>query len=611
MLESFGSSIEHIEDGSSLSIPMIRSWLQSCEEGHARCNTLVAGENRSISRLLVIDVESMCLVEAEEPRYFALSYVWGTAKVLMTLKENFNELKISGALERYGEKVPRLIRDVILFMQKLGERYIWVDSLCIVQDSYDTKMDLIRNMDIIYGEAVCTIIAHGSMDASASLPGVWEGTRRPCRVTTTRELGEHNTEVLICSPCHYSLNPSIYDSRGWTFQEQLLSRRRLVFGADEVFFSCHSQNAGDWCENPLTDLGNLVTKHPLVRTLNSEGSAIAVQPNLNPDLAGMANTWKTEQAILSLRKLAPDSNNAIERMKEVIYIYTSAVTHYSTRNLTYSSDILNAFSGILSTLERSYGFGSGSSVYGLLGKYFFYNFHFMAQMGNRRDGWPSWSWVGWDSQIFFLERETPEQLELKVKTGYLIDKEEVRMIGGVSLHQAKDGAEAISQPPPLLSTSDLTTQEEDGIPPNVISGLLSTSSKLPLFAFWADIAPPGVPRIRPHPIRTHFIRIWKDGYEQCGHVHESFGGRYETCRITEEEWARCRLVFLSHSPRRCVFHIYADCECKGTCNTLVVDPGADGEEGGERLYVRRVAMGEVCGNEWDNVKTTREFVVLA
>jgi hypothetical protein len=325
----------------------------------------------------------------------------------------------------------------------------------------------------------------------------------------------------------------------------------------------------------------------------------------------MGNTWKTQQAILSLGKLASDSSNTLERMKEVIYIYTSAVTHYSTRKLTYSSDILNAFTGILSTLERSYGFEARSSVYGLLGKYFFYNFHFMPQMGNRREGWPSWSWVGWDSQIYFLERENPEQLELKVQTGYFMDKGKVRMIGGTTLDPAKDGVEAVSPLPPLLNASGPITLAEEDIPPNLTSGLLSMSSKLPLFAFWADVAPPGVPRIRPHPIRTHFIRIWKNSYEQCGHVHESFGGRYEPCRITEEEWGRCRLVYLSHSPRRCVFHIYADCECKGTCNVLVVGAGVDGEEGEGRLYVRRVAMGEVCGNEWENVETTREFVVLA
>ncbi|RYP59342.1 hypothetical protein DL769_008580 [Monosporascus sp. CRB-8-3] len=617
MLGGLGRSVECHEDGGSLNIPLIRSWLQTCEGEHDWCNLLPNGAVRSISRLLLIDVESMCLVEAAAPRYFALSYVWGAAKVLMTLKSNFSALTQPGVLERLGEEVPLLIRDVILFMQRLGERYLWVDSLCIIQDDDSTKLDLIRRMDIIYAEAVCTIIAHGSIDASCPLPGVRQHTRRPYRLTTTRRIAGADKGILVCSPCHYTAYPSVYDTRGWTFQEQLLSRRRLVFGADQVFFSCHSQAAGDWCEDPLTDLGNSATNPAVTRILDARGSPVAIQPNFNPDLTGMADKWKTQQAILSISQLVSSCAESQDQKKRIIHMYTSAVTHYSSRRLSFPSDILNAFSGILSTIERSCGFRPRSSVYGLLERHLLYNLHWTAKTAARRQGWPSWSWVGWNSQIYFLEREDPGQLDLQIQEVYVIDRGEIKMIPSseerayLPPHSAIDTLATIPPPPnPPSTTSSGHSPDEPDIPSDRLDHLLHTSESLPLLAFWAKVAAPGALRIRFHPTRPAKVRIYQNDYKPCGHVHEEFDWTHGTSRPTDEAWDRCRLVYLSHSPRRCVFHIYEDCECAGTCNALVVDPGEAAAET-ECVYAARVAMAEVCGNTWRGVATTREFVAFA
>jgi len=66
-------------------------------------------------------------------RYVALSYVWGNVKTLKTSKLNFRELQEPGSLSLRSD-VPRVIKDAMKFTRLLGETYLWVDALCIIQD---------------------------------------------------------------------------------------------------------------------------------------------------------------------------------------------------------------------------------------------------------------------------------------------------------------------------------------------------------------------------------------------------------------------------------------------------------------------------------------------
>ena len=89
---------------------------------------------------------------------------------------------------------------------------------CIVQDDAASQESLIGKLDISYTNAVCTIIAHGNVDASSRIPGVRPGTRQLFRPATTEaEPGEGIQ--LVASPPHYSTCLSVYDTRGWTYQE--------------------------------------------------------------------------------------------------------------------------------------------------------------------------------------------------------------------------------------------------------------------------------------------------------------------------------------------------------------------------------------------------------
>jgi hypothetical protein len=74
-------------------------------------------------------------------------------------------------------KLPETIRDAIDFVRQFGERYLWVDALCIVQDDTENIKDLMGKMDLIYRGAIFTIIAAAGAGAESGLPGVQPGSR--------------------------------------------------------------------------------------------------------------------------------------------------------------------------------------------------------------------------------------------------------------------------------------------------------------------------------------------------------------------------------------------------------------------------------------------------
>ncbi|KAF4632992.1 hypothetical protein G7Y89_g5142 [Cudoniella acicularis] len=127
--------------------------------------------------LILIDVERRRLVNADlDCRYVALSYVWGKVYMLQTLEANLVELQEDNALANSNDKIPRAIREAMEVVAGMGEKYLWVDALCIVQDAPD-KLSHISCMDEIYSRAVLTIVALASNDASAGLPGICPDSR--------------------------------------------------------------------------------------------------------------------------------------------------------------------------------------------------------------------------------------------------------------------------------------------------------------------------------------------------------------------------------------------------------------------------------------------------
>ena len=94
----------------------------------------------------------MCLVSGDQKyRYFALSYVWGNMVTFQTLKSNLPDLEDDDSILRIKNKLPQVINDAMSLVSTLGERFLWVDALCIVKTMRETSKltSLIWTLSII------------------------------------------------------------------------------------------------------------------------------------------------------------------------------------------------------------------------------------------------------------------------------------------------------------------------------------------------------------------------------------------------------------------------------------------------------------------------------
>ena len=106
--------------------------------------------------ILLIDVVVGCLTSMVlGTQYVALSYVWGHCEALKLTKSNLMHLKKSRSIDVDigSAQVTNTVRDAMRLVSLLGEKYLWVDCLCIVQDELDTKQIYLNSMASIYANA--------------------------------------------------------------------------------------------------------------------------------------------------------------------------------------------------------------------------------------------------------------------------------------------------------------------------------------------------------------------------------------------------------------------------------------------------------------------------
>jgi hypothetical protein len=205
---------------SQLPFDLIKSWIRLCEHTHF-CRSVPLSATRA-GRLpfffTVIDVEKKCLIQPDSDcRYVALSYMWGTTARFTSTLQTIKEMSALGALDTIWTQLAPPIRDAILLTQKLGERYIWVDALCVSQQGEagaSMAQQNIQAMDSIYRHALCAIIAADDQAPEFGLAGV---------STINREVRQHVAEIVpgvrvlarFAPEAHIA--QSRYRTRGWTY----------------------------------------------------------------------------------------------------------------------------------------------------------------------------------------------------------------------------------------------------------------------------------------------------------------------------------------------------------------------------------------------------------
>ncbi|KAJ3455884.1 hypothetical protein MRS44_017366 [Fusarium solani] len=231
-------SIGQLLDPRWIDPDLARSWKSKCTNLHGGlCKGLPNRALTSIRPAWLVDVNRQCLVPATEGHsYIALSYVWGSQSTFNTTESDLICLQHEGSLRT--KPVARTIRDAMGIVKILSEKYLWVDTLCIVQDNMAEKAVEIAKMAMIYANASVTLFAAGGEHANSGLSG-FRGISEPRRLHQTVHSLDKKTK-LVTTPVSDSvanfLEPgdghSIWASRGWIFQEYFFSRRRNIVAVE-------------------------------------------------------------------------------------------------------------------------------------------------------------------------------------------------------------------------------------------------------------------------------------------------------------------------------------------------------------------------------------------
>lgn len=311
--------------GTEVNINMIRKWMQTCEKEHGPdCADVWKDVIEQLPQdMKIIDVVNMAIVEAPQNcRYMALSYMWGNVSTeYVTLSKNVVERCKKDSLKNV--ELPRTIRDAIRLVQELEERYLWVDTLCIIQDDAIHKGTQIAGMYVIYGAAVLTILSAGGISAQAPLPGLDPGSRQKLQQIKRIQSLQLTLPLRLL---HETLAMSKWNVRGWTFQEHMLSRRRLFFTNEQVFFECERD---EFCEDVIAE------------SCKESGGYPA----------------KNQSGILRLHMLKPSRYNFL-RYRRYAENFMMVIAAYSIRELTYDNDIYNAVFGLISVFSRGFEMSS-------------------------------------------------------------------------------------------------------------------------------------------------------------------------------------------------------------------------------------------------------------
>ncbi|OCL08838.1 HET-domain-containing protein, partial [Glonium stellatum] len=258
-------------------------------------------------------------------RYAALSHSWGKAQVITTTSQTLDQYKQCLSYT----KLPQTFRDAIKIARRLAIGLLWIDSLCIIQDSTLDWEEQAAKMASVYANATVVIAAESALDGSGGCfissdertytpfefecPGP-EGSKSAVYARPDRKSGPISP---FCSS-HTRQAWSHLSTRAWVYQEQLLGRRILHYTKSEMAWTCNSANI---CECQTVGLS----------------PQIEVPQDIIP-----------EQTSLSKRT--------------VLNMWTNFTEEYTRRSVTHAIDRLPAISGIAAACNQHF---SGQYLFGI------------------------------------------------------------------------------------------------------------------------------------------------------------------------------------------------------------------------------------------------------
>ncbi|KAK3500481.1 heterokaryon incompatibility protein-domain-containing protein [Neurospora crassa] len=408
-----------------IDIGLIKQWLNECLENHKDvCGIseevdedddpeLVEQMRRlgkPIPLFRLIDVHKKCIVtkynlydvDMSALKFASLSYVWGvTPQKLTLLIENEYELQRPNSL---AGKVSKTISDAIHLTEQLGLQYLWVDALCIIQNSDDDKVMQLGNIANVYAHSLFTIMAAAGDDSNFGLPGIRTPRDTVQEVVPVIAPSQNNpglSLITALSPTHQShehpTRKTIWASRGWTLQERALSRRAIVIMKSHVLWSCSRSHYSEESCCETATLGSLAW--------------FGLQES-DPILNSSERTWYTEDV--------PE--------EQVWYKFQRLVQDYSNRNLKFQGDALDAFSAVVEQVRRMtgenflWGMPSGRFELCLCWEPYRRGLKRREELSTlemtsfkRHVPFPTWSWLGWSGAICLKVQDRELEVGLNPK----------------------------------------------------------------------------------------------------------------------------------------------------------------------------------------------------
>lgn len=308
------------------------------------------------------------------------------------------------------EGLPQTIQDAIELTRALGFKYVWIDVICIMQgqtevDKHDRGVQL-GNAGMIYKEANTTIVAACGDTADAGLSGLRPGTRT-FEQQAVQVISQEEDPIFgglgLVSTC-FSIPPwtpsrsgrsnlvedlewSAWSTRAWTFQEHILSRRRLIFTPDRVQWCCDGAIFSEESHFEVPELYQRGVFDMPVHVQDHDPTSPLSVKTIDGYLARLTTNRRTFWTKLDMQ-----------------------ITRYSDRQMSYEGDIYSAFKGILDAFtnisEETFHWGHPRSRFALSLGWSSHSsaFHLRRRTAvttvamtslNRQVQLPSWSWMGW------------------------------------------------------------------------------------------------------------------------------------------------------------------------------------------------------------------------
>ncbi|RYP80487.1 hypothetical protein DL770_006204 [Monosporascus sp. CRB-9-2] len=409
------------------------------EDGRPQGSTVDISSSKpvlGIKGMKVIDCETSEIVNrTTDMEHIALSYVWRLANDdMVSLDFPFSGRSEAEPTRNFlPPSIPRVVHNAMTVVKDLGFRYLWVDQFCIDQSaSREEKEEQLSKMDLIYSSARLTIMAASTQGA---LPGVGTSPRIPQRFLRLRNPTRANSNSLeedeltfftTNPPVDLAVSTSTWFSRGWCFQEEALSCRRLYFTDHEMLFEAYGMERSDSYPDPI-----LPESAPILvaaRDRFSVGTHIWETLLRENEDGGMYGLDDPRGRFLTESRL-----------------FANLLGQYMRKEITFDTDEINAFRGIMKLFSRqdpNFEFLEGIPIFEFPGQrtghhvipesgeketveiseaveniseedeedlHRFRNAAFVAYLGwdlrsvkARRVGFPSWSWAGWKISTYYL-----------------------------------------------------------------------------------------------------------------------------------------------------------------------------------------------------------------